>query len=247
MTHFCKVLRFAQAGGGAVIINAPIDQMNPLDKEVMLDYLARAMTIYNKQGVYPLALEVPQNWMFHKDTIEIMRHFKTIFSSDEVDSYLSQEDMNQNEVYKDGHQWVGASIPVDDTKVSYLSVYSTAVSIGLDEDFEEIKRKVEVCQNSFVPLKSLWDVEHSYWLDKQLMTYKNGDLTLNGKKMDLSFSPTVYPDQYDYRRNMLQRFSRDLTTQSRRLVIAVGLTSILFVFLILWARLKNRKNYFFHD
>lgn len=127
--------------------------MNPPDKEVMLDYLARAMTIYNNQGVYPLALEVPQNWMFHKDTIEIMRHFKTIFSSDEVDSYLSQEDMNQNEVYKDGHQWVGASIPVDDTKVSYLSVYSTAVPIGLDEDFEEIKRKVEVCQNSFVPLK----------------------------------------------------------------------------------------------
>ncbi|MFW6679653.1 DUF2334 domain-containing protein [Lacrimispora sp. AGF001] len=247
MTHFCEVLRFAQAGGGAVIINAPIDQMNPLDKEVMLDYLARAMTIYNKQGVYPLALEVPQNWMFHKDTIEIMSHFKTIFSSDEVDSYLSQEDMNHNEVYKDGHQWVGASIPVDDTKVSYLSVYSTAVPIDLVEDFEEIKRKVGVCQNSFVPLKSLWDVEHSYWLDKQLMTYKNGDLILNGKKMDLSFTPTVYPEQYNYRRNMIQRFSRDLTTQSRRLVIAVGLTSILFVFLILWARLKNRKNYFFHD
>lgn len=67
------------------------------------------------------------------------------------------------------------------------------------------------------------------------------------KKMDLNFTPTVYPDQYNYRRNMLQRFSRDLTTQSRRLVIAVGLISILFVFLILWARFKNRKNYFFHD
>lgn len=24
MTHFCEVLRFAQAGGGAVIINAPL-------------------------------------------------------------------------------------------------------------------------------------------------------------------------------------------------------------------------------
>jgi hypothetical protein len=247
MTHFCEVLRFAQAGGGAVIINAPINQMNPLDKDVMLDYLARAMTIYNKQGVYPLALEVPQNWMFHRDTIEIMSHFKTIFSSGEVDSYVSQEEMNQNEVYKDGHQWVGASIPVDDTKVSYLSVYSSAVPIRLEEDFKEIERKVGVCQSSFVPLKSLWDVDHSYWLDKQLMTYKNGDLILNGKKMDLSFTPTVYPDHYNYRRNMLQRFSRDLTNQSRRLVITVGLTSILFVFLILWARFKNRKNYFFHD
>jgi hypothetical protein len=247
MTHFCEVLRYAQAGGGAVIINAPINQMNRLDKEVMLDYLARAMTIYNKQGVYPLALEVPRNWMFQKDTIEIMSHFKTIFSSGEIDSYLKPEDMNSNEVYKDGHQWVGTSTPIDDTGVSYLSVYSTAVPISLQEDYEEIERKVKVCQDSFVPLKSIWDVDHGYWLDKQLMSYKDGDLILNDKKMDLSFTPSVYPDRYNYRRNMLQRFSRDLTSQSRRLVIAVGLTSVLFLFLIFWARYRNRKNYFFHD
>jgi hypothetical protein len=247
MTHFCEVLRFAQASGGAVIINAPINQMNRLDKDVMLDYLAQAMTIYNKQGVYPLALEVPRNWMFQKDTIEIMSHFKTIFSSGEIDSYLKPEDRNNNEVYKDGHQWVGTSIPIDDTGVSYLSVYSTAVPISMQEDFEEIERKVKVCQDSFVPLKSIWDVDHGYWLDKQLMSYKDGDLILNDKKMDLSFTPSVYPDRYQYRRNMIQRFSRDLTSQSRRLIIAVGFTSVLFLFLIFWARYRNRKNYFFHD
>lgn len=247
MTHFCEVLRYAQAGGGAVIINAPINQMNRLDKDVMLDYLIRAMTIYNKQGVYPLALEVPRNWMFQKDTIEIMSHFKTIFTSRETDSYLKPEDMSSNEVYKDGHQWVGTSIPIDGTQVSHLSVYSTAVPISLQEEYEEIERKVNACRDSFVPLKSLWDMEHGYWLDKQLMTYKNGDLILNDKKMDLKFTPSVYPDRYNYRRNMLQRFSRDLTSQSRRLVIAVGLTSVLFLLLILWARYRNRRNYFFHD
>jgi len=247
MTHFCEVLRYAQAGGGAVIINTPINQMNQLDKDVMLDYLTRAMVLYNKQGVYPLALEVPLNWMFQKDTIEIMSHFKTIFSSSEIDPYLKTEVMSNNEVYKDGHQWVGASIPIDSTGVSYVSAYSTAVPISLQEDYEEIERKIKACSDSFVPLKSLWDIEHSYWLDKQLMTYKNGDLILNDKKMDLSYTPAVYPDHYNYRRNMLQRFSRDLTSQSRRLVIAVGLTSVLFLLLILWARYRNRRNYFFQD
>nr|WP_288826135.1 DUF2334 domain-containing protein [uncultured Clostridium sp.] len=247
MVHFCEVLRFAQAGKGAVIINAPINQMNRLDKDVMLDYLNRAITIYNKQGVYPLALEVPRNWMFQKDTIEIMSHFKTIFTSSETDPYLKPENRNTNEVYKDGHQWVGTSIPIDDTKISYVSAYSTSLPISLQEDYEEIERKVKACRDSFVPFKSLWDMEHGYWLDKQLMTYKNGDLILNDKKMDIKFTPSVYPDRYNYRRNMLQRFSRDLTSQSRRLVIAVGLTSVLFLLLILWARYRNRKNYFFHD
>lgn len=247
MTHFCEVLRYAQANGGAVIIHAPINQMNPLKKDVMLEYLTQAMILYNKQGVFPLALEVPENWMFQKDTIGIMSHFKTIFTSGETDSYLKTEVMGDNEVYRDGHQWVGASIALDDTGVSYLSVSSSAVSISIQENYEEINRKIQACRTSFIPLKSLWDMDHSYWLDKQLMTYKNGDLILNGKKMDLSFTSSVYPDRYNYRRNMLQRFSRDLTSQSRRLVIAVGLTSILFLFLILWARYRNRKNYFFQD
>jgi len=247
MTHFCEVLRYAQESGGAVIINAPINQMNHFEKDVVLDYLAQAMIIYNKQGVYPLALEVPRNWLFHKDTIEIMSHFKTIFTSDEVDSYLKPEEMSSNEVYKDGHQWAGASIPLDGTGVSYLTAYSTAVPITLQEDYNKINRKIQACRSSFVPLKSLWDMEHGYWLDKQLMNYKNGNLILNDKKMDLSFTPSVYSGHYDYRRNMIQRFSRDLTSQSRKLVIAVGLTSVLFLLLILWARYRNRKNYFFKD
>lgn len=245
MTHFCEILRYAQANGGAVIIHAPINQMVDFKTEVVLDYLARAMVIYHKQGVYPLALQVPRNWMFNKDTIEIMSHFSTIFTTEEMDSYLKPEEMNSNEVYRDGHQWVGASIPLDDTGVSNLSIYSTTVSISMEEDFNKISKKIQTCRNSFVPLKSLWDMDHSLWLDKELMNYKNGNLIVNDKKIDLTYTPSVYTEQYDYHRNMLQRFSRDLTSQNRKLILMVAITSVIFLLLILWARYMNRKRYFF--
>ena len=245
MVRFCEVLRYAQAGGGAVVINAPINQMNRFDQEVVLYYLTQAMEIYNKQGVYPLALEVPRNWMFQQDTIKVMSHFRTIFTNEELDSYIKPDDKNTNEVYKDGHQWVGPSIPLDDTGISEISAYSMAVSISLSEEEEEIEKKIKACNDSTIPLKSLWDMDHSYWLDQQLMEYKNGNLILNGKKMDLSFTPSVYPEDFNYHRNMLLRFSKDLTTQNKRLVILVGVISVIFLFLILFARYRNRKHYFF--
>ena len=244
MTRFCEILRYAQANGGSIIINAPIDQMNPFDKNVMLDYLSQALEIYNKQGVYPLALQVPNNWLFHEDTIEVMRHFRTIFTSGE-DSFLKRSDRNTNEVYKDGHQWIGSSIALDDFGTSYVSAYSTAVSISINEDKADIIKRINACRSSFIPLKSLWDMEHSYWMEKDLMTYKNQSLVLNGKKKDLNFIPSTYTEKFNYQRNMLQRFSKDLTSQNRMLIYMVGITSLVFLFFIFVARYNNRRNYFF--
>lgn len=244
MEHFCEVLRYAQANGGAVIINAPINQMVSFDKTVVMDYLAQALKVYSKHGVYPLALEVPRNWMFNEDAVEIMSHFKTIFTSEEKDPYMKRSDMQDNRVYKDGHQWVGTAAALDDMGTSYVSAYSSAVPISMEADMGDIRKMIQACKNSSIPLKSLWDMEHSYWTEKNLMTYKNQNLMLDDKKMDLSFIPSTYEEKYNYHRNMLQRFSRDLTSQNRKLIVAVGITSILFLLFIFLARYRNRRNYF---
>ena len=245
MVRFCEILRYAQANGGAVIINAPINQMNPFDKNVVLDYLAQALAIYNKQGVYPLALQVPRNWMFHPETIDIMKQFKTIVTSNDEDPYLDASEGNTNEVYKDGHQWIGRSVALDDLGTSYVSAYSTAVWISMEADPSEILLKINACRSSGIPLKSLWDMEHSYWMEKDLMTYGNQGLILNQKKQDLRFLPSIYEKNFDYHRNMLQRFSKDLTSQIRLLIFMVGITSLVFLLFILFARYNNRRNYFF--
>lgn len=245
MTRFCEILRYAQANEGSVIINAPINQMTPFQKDTVVEYLGQALEIYNKQGVYPLALEVPHNWLFNEDTIEIMSHFKTIVTSEEEDSYIEPSGMMVNQVYKDGHQWIGSSVALDDLGTSYVSAYSAAVNISLKEDTAEILKVINACRSSSIPLKSLWDMDHSYWTEKILMTYNDHSLVLNDKKKDLSFVPSTYAEKYNYHRNMLQRFSRDLTSQNRMLIFMVGITSLLFVLFIFLARFYNRRNYFF--
>lgn len=247
MEHFCEILRYAQANGGAVIINAPINQMASFDKTVVMDYLAQALKVYNKHGVYPLALEVPRNWMFNQGAVEIMSHFKTIFTSGEKDPYIKRSGMTENLVYKDGHQWAGTAAALDHMGTSYVSAYSSAVPISLETDMEDIRKMIQACKTSSIPLKSLWDMEHSYWTEKTLMTYKNQNLMLDGKKMNLGFIPSTYEEKYNYHRNMLQRFSRDLTSQNRKLIGAVGVTSVLFLFFIFLARYRNRRNYFLSE
>jgi hypothetical protein len=126
-----------------------------------------------------------------------------------------------------------------------VSAYSTAVPISLEADTAEILKIVNACRSSSIPLKSLWDMDHSYWMEKDLMTYNGHSLILNDKKKDLEFVPSTYSEKYNYHRNMLQRFSRDLTSQNRMLIVMVGITSILFLLFIFLARYNNRRNYFF--
>ncbi|WP_143322149.1 DUF2334 domain-containing protein [Clostridium sp. HBUAS56010] len=247
MTRFCEILRYAQANGGAVIIHVPNNQMSPFDKTLMLQYLSQAMEVYKKQDIYPLALQVPRNWMFNRDAIEVMSHFKTIVTYDGEDSYLEPSEMNTNEVYRDGHQWIGSGAELDDSGVSSTSSYSTAVRINLHSDEKEILKAISASRSSPIPLKSLWDMEHSFWTEKDLMQYDGQSLMLNGKKKDLSYVPSTFPETYDYHRNMLERFSRDLSSQNRTLILLVGITSVLFVIFIALARYRNRKNYFFQN
>jgi hypothetical protein len=176
-----------------------------------------------------------------------MRRFKTIFTSEERDTYIEQAELSGNLAYRDGHAWVGPSVALDDLGTSYLSVYSSAVPVSMNSEIADIKEVIEACRKSPIPLKSLWDMEHSFWTEKNLMSYKNGNLILDNKKIDLSFVPGTYDEDYKYRRNMLQRFSRDLTSQSRKLIILVAVTSALFIIFIFLARRINRRKYFLRE
>ena len=246
MQRFCEILRYAQANGGAIILHAPINQMPVFDLDTMQKYLTQVLEIYIKQGVYPIALEVPHNWIFNEDCIEAMRHFKTIFTSPETDPYLPQAEVTENTVYKDGHQWVSTAVALDDYGASYISATSTAVYISMNQELSAIEAVIHACEKSFIPMKSLWDMEHSVWTDKDTLSYQAKGMFVNQEKVDLTFVPTVYEDNFQYKRNILQRFSKDLTSESKKLLLVVGITSILFVIFILWARYVNRKNYFIH-
>lgn len=248
MQKFCEVLRYAQDNGGAIIMHSPINQKNEIDADLMNEYITIALKYYINQGVYPMAIQAPSAWMYDDDAMEVIGRFGTVFTTDEEDPLVEfPEDTHTNKVYKYGHQWVGPSIALDYSGVSYTKVYSTAVYIDMTEDIDIIADKVDACRVSFVPLKSLWDVEHNFWTDEDLMSYKNHIILLNGERVEKTFEPTEYDEEYEYQRNMLQRFSKDLTKENQKLIVAVVIVSAIFISFILIARHNNRRKFFYQE
>lgn len=249
MQRFCEVLRYAQDNGGVIFIHTPINQMTDFDVDLVNEYMTLAISGYMNQGVYPMGLQVPSNWMFQEDTIEIMSRFRTVMVSEEEDSRINRtgKEVHTNQVYGDGHQWIAPAVKLDADGVSYTKVHSTAVYFDITQDLEDIEEKLNACRESFVPTKSLWDVEHSFWTDEDIMTYKNRIILVNGKRQDKTFLPTDYEEEYSYRRNMLQRFSKDLTSENKKLIVAVVIVSAIFLLFILMARFSNRNRFFYRE
>ncbi len=244
MQHFCEVLRYAQANGGVILLHSPINQMTEFDVELVNDYMTMAISTYTEQGVYPMGIQVPANWMFHNKAIEIMSRFRTVMVEDDIDTYINLEkDINTNTVYKDGHQWIAPVIKLDGSGTSYLKTYSTAVYFDISEDMDSIERKVQACISSEVPMKSLWDIEHSFWTDEDLMSYKNHIILINGKPVDKTFTATEYDENFKYHRNMLKRFSKDLSSGNRKLIVVVVIVATIFLAFILVARYRNKQRF----
>lgn len=245
MQHFCEVLRYAQANGGTIIMHSPINQMATFDVDLVNEYITTAIRVYMKQGVYPMGIQVPRNWMFHNDTIEVMSRFSTVLVSDEVDSLIkADEDVNTNMVYKDGHQWLAPTIELDKSGISYLKTNSFEVDFDMTEDMGDIESKINACIESFVPLKSLWDIDHSLWTEEDVINYKNQIILVNGKRVENKFTATKYDDTFKYRRNMLQRYSTDLSVVNKKLLILVTIISGIFIAFIFTARHRNKQAFF---
>ena len=249
MQKFCEVLRYAQDNGGAIIMHTPLNQRTTLDADMINEYVTLAMQNYMAQGVYPIGLQAPVDWMFDENGIEVLSRFSTVFTCDEEDGASEfSEDMHTNEVYKDGHQWVGPAIALDNSGVSYTSVYSTAVYINFTEELSQIEDQIHACQSSFVPLKSLWDVEHTFWTDKDLLLYKNGILTVNSERRERTYEPAEEETEaYEYNRNTLKRFSRNLAEENQKLVVVVVVVSVLFIIFLYTARHNNKRRFFYKD
>lgn len=249
MQQFCEVLKYAQDNGGMIFLHAPINQMNNFDVDLVNEYLSLAVNAYMKQGVYPMGLQVPGNWIRNSDTVEVMSRFKTILVSEEMDGQIEEDWIraNGNLVYQNDHQWIAPAITIDQEGNSYISVYSTAVYLNIDEDMEQIRQKIDDSQNFSLPSKDLWEISHSFYTNTDTMIYKDGQISINGIPVDKTYMPVEPETDFSYKRNQLQRFSRDLTNENNKLLIAVIVIALLFVIFIIVARRNNRSRFFYED
>lgn len=249
MKRFCEVLRYAQAQGVCIILHAPLNQMTQFDVDTVTNAISLAMEAYVEQGVYPLGLQVPEDWLSNTDTAEVMSRFSTILVSPETDGRIPADwlDTGGTRIYGRKHRFIAPVMMPEYAGNGYVMAHQSAVYLDFDADWENLLFFVDICKKSPVPIGNLRTLSHDLYTDTISLSFEGGRYTLNHEPVDIAFVPSEYSEEFDYNRNRLQRFSWDLSDSNRKLVIAVSAVAVLFILFLIAARNNNRKRFFYDE
>lgn len=245
MSQFCEVLRYAQANGGAVILHAPIVQ-NSLDAEALAQRLTEATCNYFDQNVYPLALEIPSEWLFREDLQPLLGRYRTLFLSD-LDAFSAHavREYGLKDYFRAGIQQIVPALKLDETGVSHLARCATAVylDMSMTED-EALLQVIDAVKDAPIPMQSLWGMEQAvYTNDSHYLTWDQNTLTVNGKQRFNVYSPTPYDADFDYKRNEYYRFVANLKNQNQFLIGISAVVLVLFVALGVQSRGQMHRRF----
>ena len=251
MKHFCEILRYAQANGGAVILHSPVNRMEKFQAGKIIEAAGMAMDNYQKYGVYPLAVQVPANWMYDEEAKRAVGNFRTVFISEEEDIRIKSADAEGTEPGEEGEtepgeegetelgetepreQETGGTEPGEPETINEDGhrLITSVIYMESTEDAEQIEKQLERKLQSSVLPGNLWDVEP------------------DRRQYDVSairqYEPFVYDGDYDYKRNITDKVSKDLSEENGKLLTAVVAVSLLFVLFIGIARRNNKRKFFY--
>ena len=245
MKHFCEILRYAQSKGAGIILKAPLINTDRPSLEEINRKMTSAVTAYNKYGVYPLAIEVPNNWIHDKLGLDVMRRFRTVilYNSQEKNSWSDID--GYNTVYSDGHHIIAPALLNGNTGSNLVNTYSTALYLDMNADAADIENRIKLIQESAVPLKSLRSISHTVYTNDKVIALKGNILTLNGRVQSLEYTPFTYEENFEYNRGVIGRLAESMARENRRLLIIVTGISIMFIIFIAVARYQNRRRFLY--
>lgn len=248
MQQFCEVLRYAQANGGAVILHAPIVQ-NALNVETLQQKLTDATQNYFDNGVYPVALEIPESWTYNAELRSTLGRYRTLFLyEDGVTGSALDLALATNDFVRLGAQVVAPALSLDGRGVGYLDCCATAVYLDSGAGLDASMDTVYAALNTAVPLKSLWDMQQTVYLNESgLLTWDGNALTVNGERVSLDYTPQEPVENYDYKRTIYYRATANLAGQNRVLIFFVVVALAVFLVSIYLARRQMKKRFFRSD
>lgn len=243
MKRFCEVLRYAQANNGSVIMKAPKTFYKADDKELIWEYLTTATEAYMNYGIYPLAIELPEDYMFSETGREVYRRYSTVFwfetESDEAAIKLQEQ---INIIYYDGHKMVGKAVYNDVSGRYTTGFHSTAIYLDVYDEFNNIKRQVETAIRSELPMKSLLEADNTVYINNAKIQSSGGLILVDGKAVSREYTPFVYED-FDYHKGFLEKIVLDIGGVSNRLLILVVSASIVFLLLLISGRITLKRRF----
>lgn len=244
MKRFCEALTYMQANGGTVILHYPIIQNDEITIADIQKKINTALSAYTGYGVYPIALEAPSNWMYDDIGKEIMRRFRTIVLKKSEESGWTTNVVS-NEVYSDGHKIIAPALTSGDNCASLIKFHSSAVYLDVNDDMEDLTRKIEDMKKSEISVNSMWALSQAVYTDKIALVYENSILKLQGNVVKLQYKPFEYDEQSNYKKNGLANLEEIMAQNNRVLLMGICISIMIFILFILIARYRNHKKFFY--
>lgn len=245
MQQFCEVLRYAQANGGAVILHAPIIRGDVTDWDAYNEKITEAIVNYTEQNVYPLGFDVPYSWTWNEDALSWMKRTRTLFVYEDDKETDFTRDTNRNLLYYNYHALVFPALDLDDGGENSVLQFSAAQRVSADIELDLLRKRTENLQSNRNPYYSLWDSSQSVWADNFHLLWQSGAVTVNGELRSLRYMPQAKPENFDYKRNLLERFTVSIQNESQGLIVLVTVVTVLFLLLILYARRRQRLHFLY--
>lgn len=245
MQRFCEILRFAQSSDGAVILHAPIVQ-NGLDTEQLAQQLTIGTMSYIDNGVYPLAIEIPSEWIFSKDITSLLGRYRTVFLAD-MDAFPNHpvDSYSCSDFLKLGSQRIQPALKLDDDGISHLGRCSTAVYLNMAElTDDELYSAINAAKNAPIPMQTLWTMDEVVYMNEDHYLNWNGStLIVDGEQRFHTYTPSMPESEtdHDYKRDSYYRIVANLSNQNHFLI---GLSIVVLLTFLLLIR-RSRKQ--MHD
>lgn len=242
MKRFCEVLRYAQANNGAIIMHSPNIIKDGENVTQLWKYLTIATEAYTNQGIYPIGLEAPDRFIFENSRIDLLKRYSTVFFYSENREPVINLKVKYNTIFKDGHTIVGSAIGLNEIGNSQIKVYSAAQYLNVWDDFGFLEKQIDGCVNSEIPLRSLWDMNHSVYVDNLYLHTVMSQVYLNNKKVSLEYKPFKYK-KYTYKPNIFIRIAANLGGLNKKLKAIAAIASVMFIIFIISARRLNKRKF----
>lgn len=245
MGQFCQVLRYAQAAGGAVILRAPELRTKVTDWSTFSARMTEAVTALTDHGVYPLGYDVPYSWLWDPDALTWMRRSRTVFLHEDGAEVNFTRQTRRNLAYDNYNNLIFPVLDLAKDGQNTVLQFPAAQRVSASVSLRELEANLQRVKNNRNSYYSLWDSDQSLWADNLHLSYHADSVTLNGQLQTLSYTPEPYEENYDYHRNMLTRFTVSIQNESHFLIGLVAVVTVLFLGMILYARVQARKYFFY--
>lgn len=182
MKRFCEVLRYAQSKGGKIILHSSVLYGESIPGKDVKGKMDLAQQIYVKYGVYPLALDIPEDFLYKEDYKDLIHSSNEVFI--EEDKQMGVIELKRYSIDK-----FDRIIHKVDTKDEYKykapeSIHNIAFSLNADLDLESFKSEINKLIDKRISFNDLGRLDSVMKLGGIELKATSSDILLNNEPIN---------------------------------------------------------------